>query len=108
MNTAIEVIASAHRAFGVIPCPVPVTSDATASGTPGRCARELLGARVKGGVGHRSGSLGGEGAARQSHGHESPGAGLGLMASVPAVSGANSRPPMSMRKGGYLSVIRAA
>ena len=34
MNTATEVIASAHSAFGVIPCPVPVTSDATAAGTP--------------------------------------------------------------------------
>ena len=34
MNTAIEVIANAQSAFGVIPCPVPLTSDATAAGTP--------------------------------------------------------------------------
>src|SRR3954468_22173479 len=35
MNTASEVMASAHRAFGVIPCPVPAASGAaTAAGTP--------------------------------------------------------------------------
>src|SRR3954471_3114387 len=35
MNTASEVIASAHRAFGVIPCPVPAASGAaTAAGRP--------------------------------------------------------------------------
>jgi hypothetical protein len=35
MNTAIEVIASAHRALGVIRCPVPAASGAaTAAGTP--------------------------------------------------------------------------
>src|SRR5687767_11633915 len=41
-------------------------------------------------------------------GHECPGAGLGLMASALAVSGADSWPPMSKRKGGYLSVISVA
>jgi uncharacterized protein YbjT (DUF2867 family) len=35
-----------------------------------------------------------------SGGHESPAAGVGVMTSVPAVSGAGSWPPMSRRKGG--------
>ena len=34
MNTAIEVIANAHSAFGDIACRVPLASGATASGTP--------------------------------------------------------------------------
>jgi hypothetical protein len=33
MNTAIEVIASAHRAFGDIPCRVTAASGEAASGT---------------------------------------------------------------------------
>ena len=41
-------------------------------------------------------------------GHESPGAGFGLTAPASAESGAVSWPPMSRRKGGYVSVIRKA
>ena len=41
-------------------------------------------------------------------GHESPAAGFGVTALLPPVSGADSWPPMSRRKGGYLSVISAA
>jgi hypothetical protein len=47
-------------------------------------------------------------AAEERSRHECPRAGFGAMTSDVVVSGTGSWPPMSSRKGGYWSVIRAA
>src|SRR3954451_3085087 len=106
MKTAIEVIASAHRALDDIACPVAVTSETTAVDTP--AGRSRMRARLQDGR-RASASLSlWRAAARPSHGHESPAAGFGVTGFVSAVSTADSWPPMSRRKGGYWSVISVA